>query len=318
MGYFPFSSNKQHKIRPDALGLESEVKDKGKRLLDKQGNLNIIRRGIKGELFHKLVIMPLWQFLLWITVFYIGVSLLFGIAYFLMPPSSLGFDADINPGRYLLQCFYFSTQTLTTVGYGKVSPVSDAANIISSLETLAGWMVFAIIAGLVYGRFTLPGAGIAFSNHAVLNTRGKYPALHCKLAGNMEGILMEVEARMMLSWIEKHDNEDKRVYMQLPLEVPKVYMLSLSWTLVHRVDEESPLWGKSADDLSNSHAEVMVMVTAKNELYLQTIHAQTSYIPDEIIWDARFKHTHEVNSDGDTIFYLDRLDDYEKIVREEQ
>jgi inward rectifier potassium channel len=89
-------------------------------------------------------------------------------------------------------------------------------------------------------------------------------------------------------------------------------MLSLSWTLMHKVDEESPLWSKSADDLNNSHAEVMVIVTAKNELYLQTIHAQTSYISDEVIWDARFKHTLEVNSDGETIFILKRLDEYEK------
>jgi inward rectifier potassium channel len=308
-----FSSFWKLRIKPDNLGLIDDPKGHNTRILDKQGNMNIIRKGINGDLLHKLVIIPLWQFLLWIVIFYIGVNILFALIYFFLGPASLGFDPEINKGRYFLNCIYFSAQTITTVGYGAINPSSDAANIIASLEALTGWMVFAIITGLVYGRFILPKAGIAFSSHALINTKDQYPYLQCRMAGNMKGILMEVEAKMMISWIEKHENMDKRVYLQLPLEVSSVYMLSLSWTLSHKIDEESPLWKKTAEDLRKYNAEIMVMVKAENELYLQTIHDQTSYITDEIIWDARFKHTHEVNSDGETIFYLDRLDDYEKL-----
>jgi len=314
MGQFPFTSNKQHQFNPGDLDFRANPYTENIRLLGKDGAVRILRKGTLQDLFHQLVLMPWWKLLIVIVLAYVFIISFFAIVYYLLGPGNIHIPTDLMYENRFLHCYFFSAETLATVGYGYLYPITASTSFIASLEAFAGWISFAIIAGLVYGRFSMPKPGVIFSQHALISPYQNGLSLQCRLAGKYKGILMEVDARMQASWIEELPNgEKKRVYIQLQLEVPKVYMLSLSWTVIHKINEKSPLWGKTLEQLKAKHTEIMLMITGQNELYMQTIHAHTSFTADEIIWNARFKHTHEINEEGKTIFHLDRIDNHEKL-----
>ena len=161
---------------------------------------------------------------------------------------------------------------MTTVGYGAVYPHGAAANVLAAVEAAFGLTGFAFATGLLFARFSRPSAKLVFSDGMVVAPYRDITSLQFRIANQRRNVLMEVHADMMLMTVEQGlDGQLKRNFAVLSLERKKVFFLALTWTVVHPIDENSPLWGKSRDDT-----------------FSQVVHARYSYRWDEIEWSAKF------------------------------
>ena len=163
-----------------------------------------------------------------------------------------------------------------------------AANALATVEALTGWLGFALATGLLFARFSRPTARIVFSRQAVVAPYGDFAALELRIANERANQIVELRAQMVFSRMETHGGRSGRRFYELALERPGVVFFPLSWTLVHPIDETSPLWGATDPELRAADAEVLVLLSGFDETFAQTVHARTSYKPEEIVWNARF------------------------------
>jgi inward rectifier potassium channel len=193
-------------------------------------------------------------------------------------------------GRFS-QAFFFSVQTLATIGYGQIGPNGFAANALVTVEALVGLMYQALATGLLFARFARPTVSILFSSHAVIAPYAGGESLQFRIANRRRrNEIVELEAQVLYTSFEVDDRGGRvRRYRLLPLERNKVVFFPLSWTIVHPIDEASPLAGKSREELERDEAEILVLLTGVDETFEQTVHARTSYRADEIVWNARFR-----------------------------
>lgn len=159
-------------------GFGSNASSYGGRFINKDGSFNLKREGIsfldRFSIFQRMQALPRWKFLLIIVLFFVLINLLFTIAYLLVGPEQFTGMVSNSYWTRVKEIYYFSTETFTTVGYGRVNPVGDAANIIAGLEAMSGFLSFAVVTGLIYGRFAKPRPFLAFSDHAIVSPyRGK-------------------------------------------------------------------------------------------------------------------------------------------------
>ena len=212
----------------------------------------------------------------------------------------------INPRNvpgYFLNDFFFSAQTLSTVGYGAMSPRGLAANVLSSLESMVGLMGFALATGLLFGRVSRPSARIAFSERMAIAPYQDGWSLQFRIVNKRSNSLMELEAKMLLMTVDG----PKREYMILKLERPSVYFFPLTWTIVHPIEPDSPLQGKTAADLAKLQAEVLILIKGYDDTFSQTVHARYSYRYDEIEWQARFQPAFHVDPEGDLVLEINKV-----------
>jgi inward rectifier potassium channel len=212
-----------------------------------------------------------------------------------------------DPRMHFLNLFFFSTHTLTTVGYGNMYPNGPAANAIASIEALLGLMAFAIATGLLFGRFSRPTARFGFSDVMVIAPYRNGAGLEFRVVNRRANNLIETEARVMLMTVEPVDGKPQRKYRQLELERTQIMFLPLTWTVVHPIDEKSPLYGKTASDLRQLQAEVVVMMRGFDETFGQIVYARHSYRSDEINWGARFVAAFDIDRSGDLMLWVDRV-----------
>ena len=217
-----------------------------------------------------------------------------------------GADGATEMDRFLND-FFFSTHTLTTVGYGNITPVTVAANTITSIEAIAGLMAVALGTGLLFGRFSRPSAKIAFSERALIAPYQDRTSLQVRIVNLRPNLLMELEANFVLMTVEGTGEDRKRRYAELKLERSGIYFLPLTWTVVHPIDESSPLHGKTQEDLARLQAEVVVLLKGFDDTFSQTVHARYSYRYDEVAWGARFEPAFEIGGDGNMVLNLDRV-----------
>jgi inward rectifier potassium channel len=203
--------------------------------------------------------------------------------------------------------FFFSVQTFTTVGYGHISPSSLTSSTIAAIEAMSGILSLAIATGLIYARFSRPTAHLAFSTNALVAPFQGGQALMLRVANRRPNILMELEATLLLMTVEQVDGQWKRRFAQLELERPSIYFLPLAWTIVHPIDDKSPLYGKSIADFEAVQAEFLVLVKAFDDTFSQVVHARSSYLAKEIVWGARFEPAFHIDDDGAMVLDLDRL-----------
>ncbi len=295
-------------------GLTQQYARRLRRVINKDGSFNVRRRGTSLHHFHPylhLISMPWPLFLATVLAGYVGTNLLFAGVYFGLGPG--GVTSSLPPvdaaGRFL-QAFFFSAQTLTTVGYGTIYPAGMAANLVATFEALLGWLGFALAAGLLFGRFSKPSAQLGFGSRMIVAPYGRGASLQFRIVNQRANSLMEVEAMAMLMTVKGTAGELKRNYDLLALERPKVFFLPLTWTVVHPIDESSPLFGRTAEDLERLQAEVLILIKAVDDTFSQTVHARYSYRYDEIVWDARFSPAFEFSEDGDMILHVNRVGDF--------
>ncbi len=287
--------------RPQALS-EQDLRDLGfgsvvsresrQRLLNRDGSFNVERRGLgfwsSFSLYHALLTVSWWHFFLIFASSYFVANALFAVAYLSCGTDALAGSTLGLENHAFLRAFFFSVETLSTIGYGNVAPIGVAANMVVTVEALTGLMGFAIVTGLLFARFSRPTAKILFSRHAVVAPYRDVIALEFRVANARSNELIEVSAKVMLSRFEDADGARTRRYYPLALERDNVVFLPLTWTVVHPVDEASPLHGETAESLRNSQAEILVLLKAFDEIFSTTVQTRTSYTSDEVVWGARF------------------------------
>lgn len=277
-------------LQASELGFGRKVMTDG-RMMNADGSFNVEREtmGFWDNTYHQLIIMPWAAFFLLCFCCFIVLNTVFATAYCLIGIEHL---SGVQPGSLFdnfANAYFFSSQTLTTVGYGHISPQGLITSILASVESFAGLLAFALVSGLLYGRFSRPQAKIVFSEHMLIAPYNNGRALMFRMSHASKSELIETEVQMMVA-INQRDEAGNvlRNYYPLGLEINKISFFSLSWTLVHPLDEKSPVFGFSEQDLAEANAEVMVLVKATEETNQQMVHARRSYTTEEMVWNARF------------------------------
>jgi len=277
------------------LGFGSVVsRESRQRLLNRDGSFNVIRSGL-GWLegfapYHQLLTVSWSAFLGIAAAFYLLLNILFALTYL-----AAGTDALEGPGGAMLggsfgRAFFFSVQTFATIGYGQLAPNGLIANLLVTVEALVGLMYQALATGLLFARFARPTFSVVFSRHAVIAPYNDGQALMFRIANKRRNEILQLEVQVLFT--EKRDDSGggtTRRYSLLALERNRVTFFPLSWTIVHPIGADSPLAGRSLDDLRRTEAEILVLLTGTDETFEQTVHARSSYGADEIVWNARFR-----------------------------
>jgi inward rectifier potassium channel len=297
----------------DEFGYTNQANFNSKRVINKNGSFNLVRVGEKKSLFHVLITMQWWKFILVIVGTYMVVNMMFAALYMLVDYAGIGTTKDYQVTNHFLIATYFSAQTLTTVGYGSLYPLTGVISFLSAIESLMGLMIFAIFTGLMYGRFSKPFHGIRFSRNMVYTPYKQHHALMFRVANERNHNLTELEARLLLSVIVEERGRNTRKYQNLELENSRITYFPLNWTLVHIIDEQSPLYGMTREDFESTDLEMMIMIKGYNETAAQSFHAKSSYTPGEIVWNAKFGLPYHFREDGVTVFVLDKIDEIEEM-----
>jgi inward rectifier potassium channel len=185
--------------------------------------------------------------------------------------------------------FFFSVQTMATIGYGYMTPITTTANIIVTIEALWGLSFFAFVTGLVFSKFSRPTAHVLFSDVAVISDFNSKPHLKIRMANQRTNRIVDANARLYLmrSTLTKEGYHMRRFY-DLSLVRSDVPLLQLTWTLLHKIDEKSPLYGLTQEQMIENDDEIVVSLIGLDETLSQTIHARHSYVSEEIIPNAFF------------------------------
>jgi inward rectifier potassium channel len=262
------------------------------RLLNRDGSFNVERRGLSFwesfSPYHFMLTIPWWQFFSVAAAWFLVANGLFGLAYLACGPNALGSETVGMEHHSFLRSFFFSVQTLSTIGYGHVVPIGLAANALVTLESFVGLIGFAIITGLLFARFSRPNAKMLFSEHAVVAPYQGITALEFRVTNARSNELIDVAAKVLLTRFETVDGVRTRRYYPLSLERDRVNFLPLTWTVVHPIDEASPMRDETPESLRQNHAEVLVLLSAFDETVAAIVNQRTSYIPAEVRWGARF------------------------------
>ena len=285
----------EERSRDRDLGFGSVVgRESRQRLLNRDGSFNVLRAGL-GMLetlapYHLMLTISWQGFLGVVALLYLAFNLLFALAFVACGEGALlGPGAEMLGGRFS-RAFFFSVQTFATIGYGQIGPNGFAANVVVTVEALVGLMYQALATGLLFARFSRPTASIVFSRRAIVAPYKEGRALEFRIANRRRNEIIELEAQVLFSAMERDSGGSLvRHYTPLPLERNKVTFFPLSWTIVHPIDETSPLTGKTPTELEQSQAEILVLLTGIDETFEQTVHVRTSYRADEIVWHARFR-----------------------------
>jgi inward rectifier potassium channel len=280
------------------------------RIINPSGEFNVRRRGTTWRDVHPYLFMinaswPVFSALIFGG--YLAANTVFALVYFKLGVEHLmGADTSTALNRFL-SAFFFSAQTFTTVGYGRISPDSVLTNLVASFQALLGLMALAIGTGLLFGRFSRPAARLEFSEQMVVAPYQSGSSLQFRVANRRSNNLMEVEVRLMMSDVESSEDGLRRKFKVLSLERHVIQFLPLSWTVVHPIDESSPLWGKKPEDLAQQQAEFLVTIKAFDDTFFQTVHVRHSYRFEEMVWGARFVPAFEPDDQGEMVLDLGKL-----------
>jgi inward rectifier potassium channel len=302
------------------LGFGTRVAQQSRlRLLNRDGTFNVDRSGMSFlqsmELYNSLLTMSWPRFYLCTILGFCGVNAFFALCYLAVGSSSLSGIETTNPFAWFIQAFFFSVQTFTTVGYGHIWPGSIAGNVVSIINAFVGLLGFAVATGLMFARFSRPTAKIAYSERAVIAPYREISAFMFRIANMRRSQLIEVDVKVLLITIEHINGTRRRHFNQLSLERDHVGFFPLTWTIVHPVDENSPLFGITEKEMIDQEMEFLVLLTAIDDAFSQTVHSRTSYRYDEVLCGVRFVDIFVGADDSDGILRVNlrRLNDVERI-----
>ncbi len=275
------------------LGFGSVVsRETHTRLVNRDGSFNVARQGLafwkSFSSYHFMLTIPWWQFFGFTAGGYLFANMMFAWAYLACGPGALGSDTAGMQNHTFLRAFFFSVQTLSTIGYGQVVPIGLAANSLVTLEALVGLIGFAIVTGLLFARFSRPTARMLFSRHALIAPYRDMTAFEFRVANARRNELIDVAAKVLFTRFETVDGVRTRRYYPLSLERDRVTFLPLTWTVVHPIDQDSPIYGETPDSLRESQAEFIALLSGFDETVAATVNQRTSYVPDEMLWGRRF------------------------------
>jgi inward rectifier potassium channel len=277
------------------LGFGSRILEREQtRFLNRDGSFNVVRLGLPWwrslNLYHTLVTCSWWSFYGMLAALYLAVNLLFALGYLACGPDALAGANSITLRDRFFDAFFFSVQTIATIGYGALSPRGLAANVLVALEALMGLLGVALATGLSFARFARPQAMLRFADKAVVAPYKDGWGFMFRLVNVRSSQLVEVQATVVLSHMVKGaDGRRTRKFSPLALEREKVMFFPLHWTVVHPITAESPMAGLDSLALIEGQAEIFILMTAFDEASSQAVHARTSYRADEIAFGMRYR-----------------------------
>jgi inward rectifier potassium channel len=307
--------NKQAKIENETgLGTNSNLN--AGRFFNKDGKANIQVGGMgfleRINWFYALLNMPRWKFTLLVLLFFIVTNFIFALVYLAIGIEHLGGMVATTHAEKIGEAFFFSAQTFTTVGYGRINPIGFAASVTAAFEALCGLMSFALATGLLYGRFAKPKAFIRYSKNAIFAPFGDGTALMFRMVPFTKNHLVNVEAKVTVAMRIMEDGQIKNRFYNAALDIAKANALTANWNLVHAINEDSPLYNLTKEDIENASLEIISFVQGFDESFSNTVVSRTSYTADELVYGAKFLPMYGPTADGkSTILHLDKLDDYE-------
>ncbi len=273
-------------------GLSNTVGNQGKRFINSSGGFNVIKTGVsisdRFSIFNELIRMSWPKFIFFVFVAYTVINLFFACLYFYLGIQDLAGAVAHSATDEFIEEFFFSAQTLTTVGYGRVSPIGLAANIIASTEALIGLLCFALATGLLYARFARPVSNIFWSQNALVAPYRDGKAIMFRLANAKSNTLIDAEINVFASMLVEENGSPIVRFFNLDLERKYVNFLTLNWTVVHPLNENSPLWNLTVTDMEACELEMIITFKSIDETSGQMMNRRHSYKYDEIVWDAKF------------------------------
>jgi inward rectifier potassium channel len=272
------------------------------------GEIHGAPTGIFEDLYHFLVTSS-WPALIGlIAAAFTLANLVFATGYY--------FDQGIENAHSgsFADMFFFSVQTMATIGYGKMEPVTLFSNILVSIEALTGLLALALMTGLVFSKFSRPTARVRFSRYAIIGPRDGVHSLMIRAANLRANRIVEAEMHVVLLRQEVTAEGDsvRRLY-DLTLTRSRSAMFALSWTAVHQIVEGTPLFGQTRESMANCAAEIIVSIIGLDETFSQTVHARHTYELDEIVWGARFADVLVLHPDGSRSVDYTRFDEVEML-----
>jgi inward rectifier potassium channel len=290
----------------------------GGRFINRDGKPNVTKRGIgilnRYSWYHTMLGMKAGKFLLLIFFIYISINLVFASIYYLIGINHLAGVNTGSPWKNFTEVFFFSAQTFTTVGYGRISPVGFMASAVSTFEAFLGLLSFALATGLFYGRFSRPQAFLKFSDNALIAPYKEATAFMFRLAPYKNNSLSEVEVKVTMAITNEENGKLTDKFFNLDLEFSKISGLALSWTIVHPIDDKSPFYGLRKDDIQNTDIEIMIFVKGFDEVFSNNVVTRTSYVSSEIVWGAKFNMMYHPNDDkSKTVLNLDKINDFSMV-----
>ncbi len=285
------------------LGFGGRVAQQSRaRFLNRDGTFNVVRHGLPFfrslSTYHVLLTTSWPRFFALVAAGYFGTNLAFALAYLGCGPSALAGTSGVTATERFLESFFFSVQTLATIGYGAIAPRGLAANLLVSVEALCGLLGFALATGLLFARFSRPVARILFSEQAVIAPYRGGRGLMFRIANERSAQLIDVHATVSLGRMEMVNGQRTRRFHELALERRSVVFFPLHWVIVHPIDAQSPLHGVSEQEFLDSDPEVVILLTAVEETFSQVVHARSSYKADEVVWAHRFSDMFLKTGDG--------------------
>ena len=275
------------------------------RLLNPDGSFNVRRTGLPFlsslNPYHTLLSMSWPRFLGMLLLLYFLSNVCFGLVYASFGDAGL-VDTTADPSmNILVRGFFFSVQTFATIGYGTIHPLGVVPNIVVTVESYYSLITNALITGVAFARFAKPTAKIIFSEVAVIAPYRDSEGLMFRLVNGRNNQLINVRLQVLFARFVNEDGRTVRRFDQLSLERNSVTFFPLSWTVVHPIDQNSPLWGLEQDDYTRSDGEILILMTATDETFAQQVHTRSSYKPHEILCGAKFVSIYNEVNDGDPI-----------------
>lgn len=288
----------------------------GSRSMNKDGTFNVKRIGDPVfrpfEVYHTLIKMSWLKFFIFLFSCYFIANLIFASIYYFIGAEQLSIDVSgLTEFEKYMEVFFFSSQTLTTLGYGRVAPIGLNANVIAAIESMTGLVGFAWATGLTYGRFSKPQSRIRYSENALISPYREIKGLMFRIVNKRRNQLIEVQADVTVGY--NIPETGKRGFVKLELERSQINLFPSNWTIVHPISQESIFFGKSDSDLRAMNLEIYVMIKAFDDTFAQTIYSRTSYTASEIIYGAKFVTMTELAEDGSSILFLERINEFRTV-----
>jgi inward rectifier potassium channel len=257
-----------------------------------------------SDLYHQVLALPLSGVLALMGATFLVLNLAFAGLYVWV-----GGVGNLKPGDFW-NAFFFSVETFGTIGYGYFYPQGLAANVIMTAETFAGLVYVALATGLVFARVSRPTARVTFSRHAVITEFDGQPTLMFRAANRRANLILEAEVLVNLARdVKTAEGRDVRRFDELKVRRARTPLFALTWTVLHPIDESSPLWGASPQSLEQERVEIVVVLSGVDDRYAQRVHSRHSYLADEVVWNKRLADILSIGPTGRRIIDYRRFHD---------
>lgn len=260
------------------------------------------------DLYHWVLKLSWPWFFLVMTLLFLVTNGVFATLYTLHP-------GCIHGAASWFDHFFFSVQTLGTIGYGAMVPQNNYGHLLVSVEALLGLIGTAVVTGLTFSRFARPSARILFTRNVILGARDGQPYLMVRCANWRQNQIIEAGAHLTLLRVHRtREGDVSRVLTDLPLVRQRTPTFAMSWTLFHPVNSQSPFYGEDAlVRLADEGAELFVSISGLDETLAQPLHARKRYRIEDIISHARFADILDIHEDGTHVIDFDRFHDIIKM-----